>query len=155
MQFRLKLMMTTWDDTTWDDTLILLLLRYILNARPELERLALLGDMRNFCVMPSHSVQGSTDYRFVMMWNHPPDLEDFLIKFTNNMERLVFCCIQFYCLDAAFSNKINRLIAEKAVQLRPSLWFHVGNFVPYEDPNLPMIHNREMLDYDYVPPPTL
>lgn len=124
------------------DPLILILLKTILEDRPDLERLVLSGVMMYGSGIPPSS---STT---------PLDLEDDLVKFATNNKRLLFCCIKFYHLNAAVSNKINRLIAEKVVRFRPSLWFHVGNDIPKEDPDLPLIHYLEMIDCDvYNPPP--
>lgn len=138
-----------------NDSLLLLLLKSIFSARLDLERLALLGNWRLDSVRSFHP-SPDTDHRLCLMWNEPPDLVDFLVKFATEMKRLVFCCITFYELDAIVSNKINRLIAEKVVRFRPSLWFNVGlgNFIFTEDPTLPLIHFLEMIDFDYfVPPP--
>lgn len=125
-----------------DDSLILLLLKSTLRACPQLERLVLIDNL---------SLQDSSSTR-------PPsvilDLEDFLVKFATDMRRLIFCCINFYRVDPAMTNKINRLIAEKVIPTRPSLWFNVDSVTPDEDPNLPFIHYLEMTSSDiYFPPP--
>lgn len=124
------------------DPLLLLSLKTILQASPDLERLTLSGVMMYDAGSPPCSSLT------------PFGLEDDLVKFATNNKRLVFCCFKFYNLDAVVCDKINRIIAKKVVQSRPALWFHVGNGIPKEDPSLPLIHFLEMINADdYNPPP--
>ena len=117
-----------------NDSVVILFLKAILKSCQHLERLVLLD---NWPVVLDHSIQ-----------NHHIDLVDFLVvQFATKMKRLVCCCILFDSIDATESESINRLIAEKVVQNRPSLWFYVGVSLTLDNHrNVPWFHCLEMLD---------
>ena len=122
-----------------NDSVVILFLKAILKSCQHLERLVLLD---SWPVALDQSIQ-----------NHHIDLVDFLVvQFASKMKRLVCCCILFDSIDATESERINRLIAEKVIPNRPSLWFNVGSFTPDEDPNMPLIHFLEMIDPIYYFP---
>lgn len=128
------------------DSVVALFLKSIVKYGQHLERLVLYDSSQSFYCVPSRP--------------DPYGLEDFLtVQFAPKMRRLVCCCILFYHLmmDASVSERINRLISEKVVRNRPSLWFHVDALQHgFQSPNVPAIHYHEMLDCKhYFPFPSL
>ena len=124
-----------------DSVIVILFLKSILKSCKDLERLVLLLDSWPVVLGPSKQ-------------NHHLDLVDFLVfQFATKMKRLVCCCILFESIDVTESERINRLIAEKVVTNRPSLWFHVGFSLTLDKrQNIPWIHCLEMYDCKYYFP---
>jgi len=89
-------------------------------------------------------------------WNHPLDMSDFFVPFLTKMKRLVCCSILFKQIDRTLCKEVNRLVAEKVVKKRPSLFFHFDRSLPdVDNPDIPLIHLQEILlsHLDYCLPP--
>jgi len=83
-------------------------------------------------------------------------MSDFLVQFATKMKRLVCCSISFSQIDPSLCKEVNRQVAEKVVENRPSLWFHFDRYGPdLDDPYVPLIHLQEILlsHLDYCLPP--
>jgi len=116
----------------------LLLLKSLLGCSLHLERLALI----NLC-------SGT-----VPLWDHPPDISDFLVEFTSKMKRLVCCCLVFDRLDPNVITEVRQRIMEEVTPKRRSLWFHLGRWKPcISDPDVPNFHFHEMVHPEYYTPP--
>lgn len=106
--------------------------------------------------------------------DHP--FTEFVVQFAKKMERLVALCIVFFnrrhsgghsdccsCCSCyydddeptdALMEQINRRMAEEVLPTRPALWFHLGSDIPNAtDPDVPLIHYREMIHIDQWNPP--
>jgi len=103
--------------------------------------------------------------------NHP--FSGLVVDFTVKMERLIALRLVFHyivddeswCSSEYFSygnddandalmEQINHRISQEVLPTRPALWFHLNSELPgVTDPDVPLIHYREMLNIDTWNPP--
>ena len=131
-----------------------LLLKTLLSCASHLERLVIyFDDFPDICL--SHPFTG------------------LVVDFTTKMERLIALCLLFHRRDDdhscwsgcscfndddagndALMAQINHRMVEEVLPTRPALWFHLGSYLPNAtDPDVPLLHYREMLCIDPWNPP--
>jgi len=116
------------DDDEYPAT-ILLLLKAVLEKSVDLKRLVLIDGSGN---LPN--------------WSHPPEFADSLVTFAAKMSHMTCCCVTFNHLDVDLMKGIKERVEEEVVQVRPSLWFHLGRSIPEaSDPGVPAIHYHQIV----------
>ena len=112
---------------------ILLLLKNLLKCSDHLERLVLIKSAK-----------------FWVDWETSSEMEDLIVGFATEMERLVALCLVGLRISSDVVRNIEQRVEKEIIPLRPPFWCHFG-LPASNDPNVPVVHMTEIVDPFGIP----